>query len=190
MRFKGNLSNRNKLLPSIWLKKCRGLNHCKTEEEIDEYASNVFLTVMMINSVYEPDEYNDEFVKKNLWYYSLKANSGEAEKKYSYTTITEERIESDHKFYSFGFLKTLETIYTVPEEIKTENLLIGFDKDTMVAFAFYLNSYRSEHSRQIYGPLDCLGDIGGLVDALVGIGSAILYVCAFVSPDHLDTHLI
>ena len=190
MRFKGNLSNRNKLLPSIWLKKCRGLNHCKTEEEIDEYASNVFLTVMMINSVYEPDEYNDEFVKKNIWYYSQKANSGEAEKKYSYTTITEERIESDHKFYSFGFLKTLDTIYAVPEEIKTENLLIGFDKDTMVAFAFYLNSYRSEHSRQIYGPLDCLGDIGGLVDALVGIGSAILYVCTLISPDHLDTHFI
>ena len=74
--------------------------------------------MLLVTSVYEPDEYSDEFVNKNLWHYSLKANSGEAEQKYSYAVITEERIESDHKFYSFGFLKTLETIYTVPIEVK------------------------------------------------------------------------
>ena len=152
-------------------------------EEIDEFASNVWLTVALVTSVYEPDEYSDEFVKKKLWHHSLKANSGEAEQKYSYAVITEERIESDHKFYSFGFLKTLETIYTVPSEVKSENHIEGFDKDTMASFAFYLDFSRYEHTRQIYGPLDCLGDIGGLVDALVGIGSAILYLCTFITTD-------
>ena len=86
------------------MKKCSGLEHCKTKKEIDKFASNVFISILFVNQVYEPDEYNDEFVSKNLWYYSLKANSGEFEQKYFYTTIREERIESDHKFYSFGFL--------------------------------------------------------------------------------------
>ena len=76
-----------------------------------------------MNSVYDPDEYNDEFVKKNIWHYAFKANSGEAEQKYAYTTITKETIESDHKFYSFGFLKTLKTIFTVPTDTKSGNYI-------------------------------------------------------------------
>ena len=39
---------------------------------------------------------------------------------------------------------------------------------------FYRNNKRKEHKRSIYGPLNFLGDVGGLTDALFGIGSILI----------------
>ena len=39
---------------------------------------------------------------------------------------------------------------------------------------FYRNNERREHKRTIYGPLNFLGDVGGLTDALFGIGSILI----------------
>ena len=45
-----------------------------------------------------------------------------------------------------------------------------------VVVIFELDTLMKEYSRSIYGPLDLLGDIGGLADALVGIGSVLMLV--------------
>ena len=60
----------------------------------------------------------------------------------------------------------------------------------MFAFVFFRNRNRYEQIRQIYGPLDCLGDIGGLFDALVGIGAAFMYVCQLMTSSHLNSYLL
>ena len=56
--------------------------------------------------------------------------------------------------------------------------------------AFFRSETRYEHYRQIYAPLDYLGDIGGLMDALVGIGAAFLYLFHLVASNALDPFLI
>ena len=166
-----------KIFPSLWIQKCKDLDYCKTEEEIDAFASNVYLNVVVKSPEYQPDEYSDKYIKPKLQHYYFRANTGEKEKLFSYISISEESIESDHNLFSFGFLSTQETIFTVPDSVRSVYYLSGFDKDTMFLLAFYRNQYRYEHIRQIYGPMDCLGDIGGLVDALIGIGACFMYFC-------------
>ena len=46
------------------------------------------------------------------------------------------------------------------------------------------------HERAIYGPLDFLGDVGGLVDALLAIGSWIILLLDTMSGSHLTQYLI
>ena len=46
-----------------------------------------------------------------------------------------------------------------------------------------------EHSRQIYGPLDLLGDVGGLADALLKIGATLIYLMQLAFGNPIDQHL-
>ena len=39
IKFQGSALSGIKMFPSIWLKKCEGLDHCKSQEEIDAFAS-------------------------------------------------------------------------------------------------------------------------------------------------------
>ena len=41
---------------------------------------------------------------------------------------------------------------------------------TLAQFVIYVNKDIHQHDREIYGPLDFLGDVGGLSDALLAIG--------------------
>ena len=43
----------------------------------------------------------------------------------------------------------------------------------------------TQHKRVIYGPLDYLGDVGGLADALTGIGALLISLFHLVSGDQL-----
>ena len=63
LRFQGVSSISQKIFPSVWLKKCRGSENCKSEEEIDAFASNTYLNIYVTSSVYEPDQYDDDHVK-------------------------------------------------------------------------------------------------------------------------------
>ena len=48
-----------------------------------------------------------------------------------------------------------------------------------------MNREIRHHKRIIYGPLDFLGDVGGLADALVTIGSALVALINLLSGDKL-----
>ena len=46
------------------------------------------------------------------------------------------------------------------------------------------------HEREIYGPLDFLGDVGGLADALLAIGSWLIMILELISGSQLTQYLL
>ena len=104
VKFQGYHNSLQKMFPSIWIKKCEGFDHCKTQEEIDAFASTVAINIIVKGSVYEPDQYAGEFIKTKLTHYFFKVNLGLKDRTFQHVSISEESIESDHKFFSFGFL--------------------------------------------------------------------------------------
>ena len=46
------------------------------------------------------------------------------------------------------------------------------------------------HKRTIYGPLDLLGDVGGLADALIAIGGVVIALIQFIGGNRLNNYLI
>ena len=89
--------------------------------------------------------------------------------------ITKETLENDDKFYSLGLFQKYDTFYSSPVEF--EKLEVPKPSPNLaVTVIFELDSLMNEYSRSIYGPLDLLGDVGGLADALTGIGSVVVLV--------------
>ena len=63
-------------------------------------------------------------------------------------------------------------------------------KDSLILqIDFTRNPEELEHSRNIYGPLDLLGDIGGLSDAMLAIGSALIALIQAITGNPLLTYL-
>ena len=60
----------------------------------------------------------------------------------------------------------------------------------MVRLNFKINKKILNHTRVIYGPLDFLGDVGGLTDALKAIGQAIIFLISLVTGSRLDQYII
>ena len=54
---------------------------------------------------------------------------------------------------------------------------------------FYRNLSVTKYTRVIYGPLDYLGDVGGLSDALTGIGSLLIFLIRLSTGSKLEKHL-
>ena len=57
--------------------------------------------------------------------------------------------------------------------------IFEYESDRFTALTevqFFRNNKMKEHKRSIYGPLNFLGDVGGLTDALFGIGSVLVYL--------------
>ena len=50
----------------------------------------------------------------------------------------------------------------------------------MLMVEFYASDEVMEHKREIYGLLAFLGDLGGLREALMSIGSMLLYFSQFI----------
>ena len=63
-------------------------------------------------------------------------------------------------------------------------------KAQLAEIEFFLSPDIIEHQRQIYGPLDFLGDVGGLTDALVKIGACLLSMIQFITGDNLSLNLL
>ena len=62
--------------------------------------------------------------------------------------------------------------------------------DGVYSIKFYYSLHFFEHVRQIYSPLDFLGDVGGLSDALMAIGSIAISILQFLFGNPLTEHLI
>ena len=53
--------------------------------------------------------------------------------------------------------------------------------DIMASFFIFVSRDVYVHEREIYGLLDFLGDVGGLADALLAIGSWLIILLEFLS---------
>ena len=68
----------------------------------------------------------------------------------------------------------------------------SIDEYSMNVGTFYITVDRDIHlhEREIYGPLDFLGDVGGLVDALLAIGSWFILLLDAMSGSQLTQYLL
>ena len=100
-----------------------------------------------------------------------------------------EILYSDHKFYSLGILPQDPIEFTTLPE-STQNLKGTPDFKGLLAVVFYYSLDLAEHQRQIYSPLDFLGDVGGLADALIAIGAIAMSIFHFITGNPLTKYLI
>ena len=100
-----------------------------------------------------------------------------------------EVLYSDHEFYSLGVLPhdPIEFI-TLPESFDHLQGTTRFDG--ILSIQFYYSLDYVEHQRQIYSPLDFLGDVGGLADALFAIGAIAVSLLQLVFGNPLTKYMI
>ena len=67
-----------------------------------------------------------------------------------------------------GLFQNEQTFYTIRYEEDEGSMR---QKNNVLQMTLEFDTQTKYHSRQIYGILDMLGDVGGLSDALLGIGS-------------------
>ena len=100
-----------------------------------------------------------------------------------------EILYSDHQFYSLGIIPQEPINFsTLPET--ASNLKGTTEFEGILNMVFYYSLDFAEHQRQIYSPLDFLGDVGGLTDALVKIGACLLSIIRLLIGDDLSLSLI
>ena len=100
-------------------------------------------------------------------------------------TITEEVLDSDDKFHSLGIFSDSQTFYTTSNKLETSEFDMVPNQWLVTMIEFYRSRERKEHKRSIYGPLNLLGDVGGLADALFWIGSALVSSLQIISGSSL-----
>ena len=67
----------------------------------------------------------------------------------------------------------------------------GFTEfEGLLNVVFYYSLDFAEHQRQIYGPLDFLGDVGGLADALIAIGAIFVSIIQLITGNPMARYLI
>ena len=100
-----------------------------------------------------------------------------------------ETLYSDHKFYSLGlFHQKPKEFTTLPD---TTNRFLGFSEfDGIYSLQFNYSLNSVEHQRQIYSPLDFLGDVGGLADALLAIGAIAISILQFIFGNPLTEYMV
>ena len=85
------------------MKRCSGHEYCKTKDEIDNYATNTMLAVVLKASIYDPEQFISEPVTEKLNLFLLPGPlSGGSTVEYHSAFIQEEILDTDDKFYSLG----------------------------------------------------------------------------------------
>ena len=59
-KIKGSGDETDNMKPEIRVRKCIGALHCKSQEEIDEFAATIWFEVVYKSRVYNPEKYFDE----------------------------------------------------------------------------------------------------------------------------------
>ena len=83
--------------------------------------------------------------------------------------------------------KTSESIFSYPDSL---DVSYNYQANYLANIAFLVNRDVFMHEREIYGPLNFLGDVGGLADALLAIGSWSLILLEVISGSQLSHYLI
>ena len=87
--------------------------------------------------------------------------------------LVQESLESEDKFYSLGLFSSSRDFTSV---LRQDNFKIDVSHDIISWASFTVMDKKNVHKRVIYGPLDYLGDVGGLADALLWVGSSLIYI--------------
>ena len=74
--------------------------------------------------------------------------------------------------------------------MQTQSKLRNNGDTHLFEIEFFINQAESYHSRVIYGPLDFLGEVGGLADALIAIGYFLVTILQFIFGNEMSTHLL
>ena len=103
--------------------------------------------------------------------------------------MSREILNSDHKFHSLGVFPHYPIEFTtLPESFEKLQGTTRFDG--IMSIQFYYSLDFVEHHRQIYSPLDFLGDVGGLTDALFPIGALVVSLFQLIFGNPLSKYMI
>ena len=103
--------------------------------------------------------------------------------------MSREILNSDHKFHSLGVFPHYPIEFTtLPESFEKLQGTTRFDG--IMSIQFYYSLDFVEHKRQIYSPLDFLGDVGGLTDALFPIGALVVSLLQLIFGNPLSKYMI
>lgn len=70
IKFQGNPENSLKqIIPLLWFEICNNKEHCKTENEIKSFASNIYIEFVMKASEYDPNRFDEDPVQDILQRY-------------------------------------------------------------------------------------------------------------------------
>ena len=143
----------------------------------------------MKDSTFNRENYNDGETVKSINRLYLENISGYKTTIEREFKMKREILYSDHKFYSLGVFpqKPIE-FTTLPDTSKKFLGLSEFDGIYSIKFYYSLDFF--EHQRQIYSPLDFLGDVGGLADALLSIGAIAISILQFLFGNPLTEYMI
>ena len=86
------------------------------------------------------------------------------------------QIESDEYFFNPGwFREKTNSIFTILQQPRQDTSSLFSTKNLLGGFQVSLHPDVEIHKRSIYNALDFLGDVGGLQEALLRLGSIFLF---------------
>ena len=88
--------------------------------------------------------------------------------------VTKEVLDSDDNLFNLGIFSEQVEFYSLSKDLNVDGYYKETDMKGLLEVQFIQNTETMRHKRVIYGPLDFLGDFGGLQDALVSIGSLLI----------------
>ena len=149
---------------------------------------SVQLYITIIEYRYDQNAYgtDDQIKKPSKKWFEIPLKVGEFQ--LANFEIQKEKLETDDKLYNFGMHSNDLTFQTI-SDLKIEGYkLSGFNP---LALFVELKHSRNiiEHKRVIYGPLDLLGDVGGLSDALFPIGGILISLLHLITGNPFTAYL-
>ena len=136
--------------------------------------------IVMMGSYYDPNNYGDDAVSARMFQYEARIFQDNETLSYSQITITKQFLDSTENRFSLGVFSKQKTFFTFPEKLLIESYSKQPKDNETLMIEFYATDKVVEHKRVIYGLLDFLGDLGGLREALMSIGSTLLYLSEFL----------
>ena len=157
--------------------KCADRETCKSDEEIAAFARAHSFIFMHNQAQYLPQMYGDGSIRHTMnipeshkldgtqYDFDLQINQLTSQESYLGLTFLSDNIEKT--FYRYERARSYPSM--------NEHIFLGLTIFESEDIVFY--------ERKIYNALDLLGDIGGLVDALCYIATALLFLLSLVTGD-------
>ena len=160
------------MYPLIHVEYC--VSNCKPPEEIDRFIDDLFIMFMVKGSYYNSTNYEGTAVRERVQQHFTRVFVDHNTQSQGQILITKESLNSEEKLYDLGIFSEETEFYTFSEDLKISEYNKKIDYPLLLEIEFAQNTEMIQQHRVIYGPLDLLGDFGGLREALVSIGSIML----------------
>lgn len=91
-------------------------------------------------------------------------------------TFQQHKIESEESLVNVGLSDPFEYTFYTLETLLTKSASTTSDPNIVFGYRYGVSPNLIKHSRSIYTILDWLGDVGGLMDAFIYIGQALMMI--------------